>query len=196
MWLKATLGSMFDFRIICREVEVRAVGLRVALHAADRRRYKPISLSRLLRVLTARPVARFALNVGKLRSRILRLESALLEAHYVALNAARIVLLAPLFQVCHRMGVIRILPDVVLALVAGGACFDASVGRGLLLLGSQYCQRRLRGGSLLRRLRLLISEIIVGAGHFIGGRRIIRDTIVQADVAGCLFYPFAARARQ
>src|SRR5215471_6730969 len=175
---RSPLGVLY-LRIIEGEVEVRAVVLGMALNTSDGDGHEAITLTGVVDMSAARAVTRFALNIGKLRSGIRGLESALFEADDVAFNASLIELLIAFFEGRHCVGVAGVFPDIVLLLMALRALVDARVRR----CSTQEAHRRTGGLHLLGGLALLISEFGMGVRNYFGCRRVIGNRIVEGDIA-------------
>src|SRR5438128_1142808 len=120
---------MFDLRPVDREVEIRIVRLLVALHTAHWGSHEPVTFAGIARVLAARPVAFFTLDVGQLRRRIQRLETSLLISDDVAAHAFVVELFVLFLKRRHGVGVPGAVPNLGLLLMATGAGLLPNVWR-------------------------------------------------------------------
>ena len=120
---------MLDLWVIGFKVEIGAVDLSMTLHTSHRSGHESVSFFRPRYVLLAWPMARLTLHVGKLRSRVQRLEAAFFISHHMTLDATGVELLAPLFESLHGMRVAGLLPYLKLSRVARRALVDPYVRR-------------------------------------------------------------------
>src|SRR5262249_19263679 len=148
--LSASTLSMLDLGIVEGEIKVGAVVLGMALSTAYRNRHEAISFCGVLGMSAARSMARFALYVGELWSRIDGLEATGLVANHVALDAALVELLVALLESRHGMRMAGILPNIIFLLVT----LSAFVYTGIRRRGVEQTNRASRRLYLLDRLAL------------------------------------------